>query len=173
MKININNTAKIESSLARVNGKATSFTVTSAQDLHDVCGEATNTLASHALPKNLWYGTMVTYRPNGPHAKSYRYGSISTTVTMQLGHNGQWFLTDAVKSIVLPKQSRQFEITVSQAALDALVAGVTQKFRVHKVLPSCEPAPAPEPDGVPSDLTVDTGPEYNQDEAEGKTEQCA
>ena len=100
MKINVNNTRKIEDALRAVNGTARSFTLASAADVRSVAADAEERLSF--LTKQERIGAYVNYHPAGPSAKSYKYAAISTTIFMRRYATG-WFLTGATRSEIYPR----------------------------------------------------------------------
>jgi hypothetical protein len=98
MKINLKNTELIEETLKSVNGKSISFTITDVDSIRKM------------LPKRSKVGTKVTYRPAGPSANCYRYKSISTLVKIEKFPSG-WFMVDAVRSQVWPKDKQIITIS--------------------------------------------------------------
>ncbi|MGY9039400.1 MAG: hypothetical protein ACKVLA_16435 [Rhodobacterales bacterium] len=113
MRINLNNTVKIDKALADVNGKASAFTIQDAAALTSYAVLAERKLAE-ILPKSGWKGAKVRCHPAGPKSSSYRNTAKSTECVLERGGNA-WFLTECGEGRVHPK-SRQFcDITLSAA----------------------------------------------------------
>lgn len=115
IKITTDNRAAIEAALQTVNGKATAFTVTDPNAVVILANEGEARLA--VVNKANRAGTTLTYRPAGPSANAYKYGTISTRVMLRRGGDA-WFLTDVERVEVFPKQAELNLLIISKAATE-------------------------------------------------------
>lgn len=113
MRINLNDTTKIDKALAGVNGKASTFTIPDADDLASYAHHAERQLAE-ILPKAGWKDARVMCVPAGPGSSSYRYGAKSTECVLERGARG-WFLIACNEGRVHPKSRRVCDVTLSAA----------------------------------------------------------
>lgn len=104
--IKITDTEAIAAAIAAAEGRARERCV-SAERLTDFAAEAESRLA--ALPKRLWKGTVVVWRPAGPWARSYKWTAYGTEVIMLRRSNG-WVLTAAER---VPVGGHADEMTVT------------------------------------------------------------
>ena len=128
MKIKITNIVKIEEALRAVNGKARSFTI-QADDIHGIVIAAEAKMARGGLTKKAQVGAVLTHRPAGPSANSYKYAAISTRVELTKTTGG-WWLTDVKRASVWPKESAQSIVSVSQTVADTIALNSLDGFRV-------------------------------------------
>ena len=128
MKIKITNTAKIDEALRAVNGKARSFTVQAA-DIHALSIAAEAKMARGGLTQKARVGAVLTHRPAGPSANSYRYAAISTKIELTKTTGG-WWLTGVERASVWPKESAQSVVSVSQTVADTIALNSLDGFRV-------------------------------------------
>jgi hypothetical protein len=110
IKVSIQNNAAISAELLKVNGKAESFTITSANQILQAVARAEQKLS--AIPKAQWRGAMVMFRPAGPSANSYKYNAKSTRVFIERGAT-DWFLVNIQPDAVSPKEKEFLHITIS------------------------------------------------------------
>lgn len=97
MKINLNNTAKIDATLAAVNGKSTAHTFTDSYELRQCADRAEKQLDTLKLPKSQRKGAKVHCRSGDKLPNAYKYNRHVTYVTMERGV-ADWFLTGARRS---------------------------------------------------------------------------
>lgn len=128
MRININNTDKIEAALAEVNGRAKSQTITNAYEVAFIAETAELKLSD--LPIALRRGATVAYRPEGP-CGSYKYQSTTTVIYLERGAK-YWFLTGAAQSPLWPRQSELFNISISQHQANEIARRALSPFTVRK-----------------------------------------
>lgn len=112
IKINLANNGAINAALDKINGKATSFTITCTLEVLDIVKAAEAKLA--ILPKADRKGAKVMYRPAGPSANSYKYSAKSTRIYIERGSN-DWFLTNVQPDAVQPKGREMMSITITNA----------------------------------------------------------
>ncbi|WP_370373804.1 hypothetical protein [Henriciella pelagia] len=112
MRQNLNTTAKIDAALAATNGRAQSFTVTSADTLRVFATAAEEQLAG-ILPKSAWPGARVTCCPQGP-SSSYSYSAQTTKCVLERGAK-DWFLISCERDQVFPKAPRMCRVTLTAA----------------------------------------------------------
>ena len=110
IKLTIKNNSAINAELAKVNGKAESFTITCTNQILQAIKRAEEKIA--ALPKSQWKGAKVMFRPAGPSANSYKYNAKSTRVYLERGAT-DWFLVKVQEDAVFPKQKEFLYITIS------------------------------------------------------------
>lgn len=127
IKITAQNAAKIEDALKEVNGKATSFALTSFYDVFDISGMADDKLGH--LPKKEKKGTEVFYTPCGPYASAYKYGAKSTSIKMERRATG-WFLTDVKEVTVYPGQNAKLTIKVTDEQKEKITKNYLQSIGV-------------------------------------------
>ena len=123
MKININNSTKIEQALKAVNGSASAWTITAAYDVAGVAHEVEAMLNTRDVRKANRIGTLATYSPAGPAAAAYRNKVISTSILLERFPSG-WFLTNCRRTDIYPRESRHLEICISNDAR----ADMTRQF---------------------------------------------
>ena len=110
IKLTIKNNSAINAELAKVNGKAESFTITCTNQILQAIKRAEQKLS--AIPKAQWRGAMVMFRPAGPSANSYKYNAKSTRVYLERGAT-DWFLVRIQPDAVSPKEKEFLYITIS------------------------------------------------------------
>lgn len=127
MRININNTAKIDAALEAVNGRATSHTVTSASDVRRIAASAESRLAPIAKARRR--GASVAYRPSGPGKAYARKGHhvITTRITLERGASG-WFLTGCERCEMWSDSPELFAIRVTPDQRDEIVSAALEGF---------------------------------------------
>lgn len=127
IKIDIKNNEAINAALEAVNGKATSFTITSAKEVLDAVKAVETKLA--VLPKAERKGAKAHYRPTGPSASSYKYMAKTTRITIERGAT-DWFLTGVFSEGVLPKASERMIISISKAQADEIQRRAIADFNI-------------------------------------------
>lgn len=110
IKLTIKNNAAINAELAKVNGKAESFTITCTNQILQAIKRAEQKLS--AIPKSQWRGAQVMFRPAGPFAKCYKYNAKSTRVYLERGAT-DWFLVKIQEDAVSPKEKEFLHLTIS------------------------------------------------------------
>jgi hypothetical protein len=139
LKIERKNSDAIEAALAAVNGKATTFTITSYVDVADYAEQAEKKLEKSLLPKAERIGAKVFVTPDGPAAKAYKYSTKSTSLNIERGSTG-WFLVGVASITVYPKETGRLKITITQAQRDTIQAKAVADYVVAK--PAVEKAQA-------------------------------
>lgn len=131
MKINVTNSQKIESALEAVNGRAVAHTLRHRCQILDITRRAEKDLSQRGLPKKLWGGTRITFRPAGPGKAYARKGKfvVSTHVTIERGASA-WFLVDCKRVEIWSDESECYQIAIDQAQLDAMQGAVFADFEV-------------------------------------------
>jgi len=115
MKIDINNTAEIQTALDAVNGKASTFTINTPRQVSDVVFIANSTLRKAGVTEAESVGTIVTYRPSGPSANAYKNSAISTMVTLKKTGSG-WYLIGVERVTVWPRNPSRFTLKATDKA---------------------------------------------------------
>lgn len=110
IKISRENRDAIEAALQAVNGRATSMTMRHFHHVADVAERAETMLET--LPKAERKGAVVTYVPEGPRANRYKYSAISTRLMLQRKASA-WYLTDASRVDIWPKQPDRMAVYIS------------------------------------------------------------
>lgn len=113
IKIDLANNERINSELGKVNGKASAFAITSTYEVLQAVRKAETRLKVSCLPKSMWNGTVFTYVPAGPTARSYKYNAASTLIRVERGAN-DWFLALIAKAAVSPCERENLEIRLTQ-----------------------------------------------------------
>lgn len=129
IKIDIKNRAAIEAALAAVNGRATSFTITSYLDVEGYANSAEKQLAASQLPKNERSGVTAVATPAGPSANAYKYAAKSTSIRIQRGATG-WFLLGVSETSVYPRQSERLSLTITPKQRDTIAAKAVAGYYV-------------------------------------------
>jgi hypothetical protein len=129
IKIDTANNEAINAELDKINGKATSFTITCTKELIDIANRAEKKL--EALPKAMRKGAVVRYRPAGPSANSYKYAAKSTRITIERGASG-WFLTGVESAEVQPKRPESFVIAITDAQAEEIKARAIAPFFLNR-----------------------------------------
>lgn len=116
MRINVNDTPKIEAALKAANGRAKARTVTASQVL-DLAVAAEEHLRKYA-PKNALQGSRLKFR-EGVNCNSYKYAADATAVVLERGAD-DWFLTFAAREQTnTTRGSRESWMQPSKAAVEA------------------------------------------------------
>lgn len=132
MKINIQNAAKIQTTLDGVNGKANAHTICDPAGIQAFASTVENDLKKRGLPKNLWQGIRATFSPSGPGAAYARRGRyiITTRITIERGA-GAWFLVDCERRETWADARGEYRIRVNQDAIDAMRQNIFADFEVN------------------------------------------
>jgi hypothetical protein len=109
--IKIEDAAAIEAALAAVNGRATTFTIKTAEQVARIAFKAEATLAN-SLTKAARTGAQVAYTPAGPSAKSYKQPATSTTIVLERRAAG-WVLIAVGRATVYPRTPSRLTILLS------------------------------------------------------------
>ena len=123
-------TAAIDAELNDVNGRATAFTVYVPQMVVHAAQRAERYLADHGVPVSDRSGAKVSYRPAGPTANSYRYGAVSTEITVRrkAGSAPVWYLDAVERVMVYPRNPERLAVQISDAATHNLVKRTLAAF---------------------------------------------
>lgn len=113
IKIDLTNNERINFELGKVNGKASAFAITSTYEVLQAVRKAETRLKVANLPKSMWRGTVFSYVPAGPTARSYKYNAASTLIRVERGAN-DWFLVFVAKSAVSPCERENLEIRLTR-----------------------------------------------------------
>lgn len=131
MKIKIieANKPAIESALKAVNGKASSFALTTYARLAEVAQELRSEMDADGLTLSERAGATLWYRPSGPSANKYKYSAASTMVCITMASNGKdCFLTEVRSQGVNPKQSRYWMVSLKAENKATWLARVAAKY---------------------------------------------
>jgi len=112
MKININDTSKIEAALEAVNGQSTAHTYTQARQLELEARHAEGLLQELGIPKGSRKGAVYVATSGGSVPNAYRYARQATSITLTRGTN-EWFLT-GVESVRIWRTAPKPVLTLSQ-----------------------------------------------------------
>jgi hypothetical protein len=129
IKIESKNENEIQAALAAVNGKALSFTITSYAQVEAYAAGVEDVVKKTKLPKKERLGIRAYITPAGPSAKSYKYASKSTGLTIEYGAAG-WYLVRVASTDVFPRQPERIKITITQAQRDAIAKRAVADFIV-------------------------------------------
>ena len=122
--------SEIQKALDAVNGKATSFTVCSASHVREIAWNVEAMLDRRGVTKANRGGTVVTFRPAGPSASSYKHSAVSTQITMERASTGAWYLTSITRVDVYPNQTERLSIQITAAARDDVTRHAMRDFVV-------------------------------------------
>jgi hypothetical protein len=109
--IRIEDTTAVAAALAAVNGRATSFTITTPEQVSKIADKAEQDLAN-SLTKAARTGAQVAYTPAGPSAKSYKQAATSTTIVLERRAAG-WVLIAVRRATVYPCTPSRLTILLS------------------------------------------------------------
>jgi predicted ATP-grasp superfamily ATP-dependent carboligase len=129
IKIDTVNNEAITAALDKVNGKASSYTITCTEELIDIANRAEKKL--EVLPKAMRKGAEVKYRPAGPGANAYKYSAKTTSITIQRGASG-WFLAGVVSAKAHPKSPELFAVAITEAQAEEIKARAIAPFSVNR-----------------------------------------
>ncbi|HEX7883582.1 MAG TPA: hypothetical protein VF499_12690 [Afipia sp.] len=119
--------AAVQAALDEVNGKATSFTVCSANKIYDLSLRAESYLMERLVLENDRVGATLTFRPKGPYANAYKSAAISTIVKLTRTGSG-WILTGVERSRVYPCNPARFDVTITNRAANNLIRRTLKAF---------------------------------------------
>ena len=123
--------APVNAALTAVNGRASSFTITSGTEVRIHAREAEAVLERAGIPQAERIGTIADVVPAGPGAKAYKYAVASTRITLQRGAKGAWFLTGVVRCERYPTDKGGSIVTISEAARDSVVRHALAPFVIR------------------------------------------
>ncbi|AMU55778.1 hypothetical protein PP336_14505 [Mycobacteroides abscessus] len=104
------NLDRLREAVYAAEGRATAFCV-APEDLADIAERAEKRLAP--LPKALWTGTVVTYLPAGPWAKSYNGGrSVKATEVTLIRRSRDWALVGVERTVQHNGRASQLNVTL-------------------------------------------------------------
>ena len=110
--------------LDAINGKSSSFCITTFWAVAEAAKDAEKALA--AIPAKDRAGTIVSYRMAGP-AKAYKYKANATGIRLERTSGG-WYLVDVMMSTVYPKEPALFKISITHICRDAIVKAALAPF---------------------------------------------
>ena len=131
LKIAQQNATKIYEALASVNGKASSFTVSSHSAVAAYAAAVEKMLEQSQLPKDERGGVVAQIRPPGPSANAYKYAAKSTSIRIERGSKA-WFLVGVSATTVYPKQPESVAVTISPAQRDTIARKALADYRVSE-----------------------------------------
>ncbi|AUN38648.1 hypothetical protein [Tsukamurella tyrosinosolvens] len=113
------NLERLREAIYTAEGRATAFCV-APEDLAEIAERAEERL--DALPKALWQGTIVTYLPAGPWAKSYNGGrSVKATQITLVRRSRDWALTDVERTWQHNGRRAQLDVTLPVAVTQGVL----------------------------------------------------
>ena len=113
-----------------INGRATAHTL-SAWDLPGVARRAEKQLADSGVPKKLWRGIRVQYRPAGPGKAYARKGRYVHTNTATLEYRaGGWALVSFTKLEAWADCNEVFTLHVAPEVLERVKEEACKVYRV-------------------------------------------
>ena len=118
------NADAIVDALAAVNGKSSSFCVTTWSAVIEIAQDAEKALA--AIPAKDRVGTIVSFRMAGP-AKAYKYKANATLIWIERRAAG-WYLRDVMMSSVYPREAGLFKVSITPICRDAIVKAALAPF---------------------------------------------
>lgn len=127
IKIDRTNAAKIEDQLAKVNGRAKAFAITTFGQVENAAALAEARLA--ALPLTQRAGASATYIPAGPGSNSYRYGADSTELHLVRNTVG-WILTAIHPARVYPRSGVRMAVTITPEQRDGIAQRAVAGFHI-------------------------------------------
>ena len=129
IKIDVKNAAAITDALKEVNGRATSFTLTTFSEVQDFADAAEAQLA--VLPKSDRIGAGAQCVPAGPSANAYKHAAKSTRICIERRSTG-WFLNLVFEDTVYPKSSAVCRVTITAAQRDEIQRRSVADFVVNE-----------------------------------------
>lgn len=121
IKITRENREEIEAALKAVNGKSTSFTITTLEEVGAAAVSADEHLNNIFLDtQKAAKGARFMFIPAGPSAKSYKYPVNSTRITIEKGAK-DWFLVDVGATSIYPKNPSRTALILSPVQKRAAV----------------------------------------------------
>ncbi len=140
IKVTDDNLTKIWEALDGANGKAKKH-VALPGDVFALATKAEQTLSRSGLPVRARVGAKVVWHGAGPPVLAYRYKMARTCITLTRGAKG-WFMTDARRVGVYPKQTEHYRISISPAQRDRIVATALRTFEIRNAAADVNAAPA-------------------------------
>jgi hypothetical protein len=125
--ITLENKDAICEALKAVNGRATSFTITTYSEVEAVAKQAEKAL--EALPKSDRVGARCSYNPAGPSARAYKHHAKSTTIVIERKRAG-WVLILVRETSVHPRENETFQMYVTRAQKDEIARRAVARFAV-------------------------------------------
>jgi len=119
----------IQAELDRVNGNARAFTITSPSDLQFVADEAEKRLA--LLPKADRAGAQADYTPAGPAARAYKYGAVSTSITIER-RSVAWYFMAVARVTVYARDPARLSVAITPAQACEIQRRCVAGFRITK-----------------------------------------
>ena len=149
IKIDSANWSKLQEVLDRANGGAYAH-VASTSDVIALAARAEASLADRGIPMRQRSGSEAFWCDKGPAAKSYGYKRTQTALKIVRGTSHHWFLTNAARVGVYPRQSEQYRITISATQRDHIIKTALACFQVRNTvhLETASPAMPTDPDTV-------------------------
>ena len=123
----VENADAIGEALAKVNGKSSSFCITTWSAVVEAAKDAETALS--AIPAKDRVGTIVSYRVAGPSATAYKYKANATMIWIERRAAG-WYLRDVMMSSVYPREAGLFKISITPTGRDAIVKAALAPFAV-------------------------------------------
>lgn len=131
MRINISDTAKVVAALASVNGRATAHTVTAAHEVREIAKSAEQLLDAAGMTKAERRGSTVTFQPDGPSSRAYKWAAKSTRITLERGAS-DWFVVGVAAIDVFPAQAERFDVAIPARSHASFVARQSARFQVRQ-----------------------------------------
>ena len=110
-------TAAIVAALANVNGRAEAHTISTYADVWAVADRAEVLLDRRGVSKKNRVGATIIHHPSGPSASAYKYGVVSTDITLKRVADG-WRLVGVNRYKQWPRSLELFSLTISPSAAD-------------------------------------------------------
>ena len=128
MKLNVNNTEKIEAALHAVNGMATAHTYNTQLDILDVCSVVGAKLEGWVGGRKNWRGARVVAISGERVARAYKYGRRATRVTLEFCTTG-WLMTDA-QAVNIYQHGGSVEIHLTRAQDNLAVCRLRDQYSI-------------------------------------------
>ena len=126
MSATVENADAIVEALAAVNGKSSSFCITTWGAVVEAAKDAEKALS--AIPAKDRIGTIVSFRMAGP-ANAYKYKANATLIWIERRAAG-WYLRDVMMSSVYPREAGLFKISITPTGRDAIVKAALAPFAI-------------------------------------------
>lgn len=123
----IENVDAIDAALDRINGKATAWTITIADDVSRIARHVEDLLDERELKNELRGNIEVSFTPRGPGA-GYNHGAISTKIKLYRAASGIWYLTGVERDTVYGKSPMRRTIKMSEAAIEYIRNKASEAF---------------------------------------------
>lgn len=121
MKVNLENTEKIEEILREIEKKCTARIFGGVSEIRERISDLENTFPYRELPKNAWVGCTVTMRADGGRfPNAYKYRPETTIIKLERTTTG-WFMTDCVRGNAECSERDINVLTLSDKAQDNLI----------------------------------------------------